>query len=121
MNKLFSKPKILKTGVEGKTIEIPSIIEMHTQKELIEKWVNYSALDAEVTFFLRETLAVLLTQLETNFEDLTNMLDVYNKYWLPFGETLTDMERIGLKVNLEHLKVAKYLFNLIGSNRIFKN
>ena len=56
MKKLFLRPKKLKNGEPGKILEIPSIIELHTNFEYIEKWINYSALDAEITFFLRETL-----------------------------------------------------------------
>jgi len=67
--------------------------------------VHYACLDAEVTFFLSETFIHLLKELPTNFEGLMNMMDVYDKYWLPFGETLTDLERIGIKVDKEHLKV----------------
>lgn len=29
---------------------------MHTDPELIKNWINYSALDAEITFFLYEIL-----------------------------------------------------------------
>lgn len=32
---------------------------------------------------------------------------LYAKYWLPFGELLTDMERIGIKIDLNHLKEAE--------------
>lgn len=32
------------------------------------------------------------------------MWDIYTKYWLPFGELLTDMEREGFKIDLEHMK-----------------
>jgi len=29
---------------------------------------------------------------------------LYTKYWLPFGELLTDLERTGFKVDVEYLK-----------------
>ncbi len=32
------------------------------------------------------------------------MLELYSKYWLPFGELLTDMERTGFTVDIEYLK-----------------
>jgi len=35
------------------------------------------------------------------------MLDLYEKYWRPFGEVLTDIEREGFEVNVDHLKQAK--------------
>lgn len=52
MKTLFGKKKQLKGGdKEGKTLEFPNIIRMHTDPELVEKWIKYSCLDAEVTFF----------------------------------------------------------------------
>jgi DNA polymerase-1 len=35
------------------------------------------------------------------------MLELYKKYWLPFGELLTDMEREGVKIDMEHIKKIK--------------
>ena len=35
---------------------------------------------------------------------MENNLTLYTKYWLPFGELLTDMERNGIRVNTDHLK-----------------
>jgi DNA polymerase I-like protein with 3'-5' exonuclease and polymerase domains len=31
-------------------------------------------------------------------------LTLYTKYWLPFGELLTDMERRGIKIDIDYLK-----------------
>ena len=31
-------------------------------------------------------------------------MGLYTKYWLPFGELLTTMERNGIRVNVDHLK-----------------
>ena len=104
MKKIFAKPKILKNGETGKSIVYPSIIEMHTDETLIKDWVFYSTLDAELTYFLKEVLTMKLLQLTMDFEGMENMLDLYYKYWLDFGETLTDMERNGIKVNTQHLK-----------------
>lgn len=105
MYKLFGKRKILKSGKEGKTIEIPPIVDLHTREDTVEAWVQYACLDAEITFFLRETLTGLLKELGTDFEGMKDMYDVYERYWRPFGEMLTDMERIGIKVDREYLKV----------------
>ena len=55
MKQLFAKKKSLKTGETGRTYEFPTIIRMHTDPELIEKWINYSTLDSEITFFVYET------------------------------------------------------------------
>lgn len=35
---------------------------------------------------------------------MIDMSGLYSKYWLPFGELLTDMERIGFKIDVGYLK-----------------
>lgn len=35
---------------------------------------------------------------------MENLLGLYSKYWLPFGELLTDIERRGISVNVDYLK-----------------
>jgi DNA polymerase-1 len=107
MQKLFIRNKKLKSGESGKMLEIPSIIEMHTNFELVEKWVNYATLDAEITFWLRETLIGKLVGLKIDFEGMNNCWELYNRFWLDFGELLTDIERSGFQVDLGHLKKAE--------------
>jgi DNA polymerase I len=85
----------------------PDIEEMHTDEKHVTPWVEYSTFDAEITYFLRETLAYKLSSLETKEEGLNDMSALYTKYWLPFGELLTDMERTGIKIDLDHLKEAE--------------
>ena len=41
--------------------------------------------------------------------DLRDNLDIYKKYWLPFGEILTDMERTGFKIDVDHLEKVERL------------
>lgn len=82
----------------------PDIEEMHTNPRYIPKWVEYSCFDAEITYFLRETLSKQLCQLKTDEENMVDNLTLYTKYWLPFGELLTDMERAGIKVDVEYLR-----------------
>lgn len=36
-----------------------------------------------------------------------NNMTLYLKYWLPFGELLTDMERTGIKIDTELLRSAE--------------
>ena len=38
-----------------------------------------------------------------------DLLKLYLKYWLPFGEVLTDMERRGIAVDVEYLKKIQLL------------
>jgi DNA polymerase-1 len=96
--------KQLKDGTEGKILMFPDIEEMHTNERFVQPWVEYSVFDAEITYFLRETLSYNLCKMRTNEEDMNNMFDLYIKYWLPFGELLTDMEREGFKVDIDYLK-----------------
>ena len=34
-------------------------------------------------------------------------LTLYTKYWLPFGELLTDMERVGIAVDKAYLRTLQ--------------
>lgn len=45
-----------------------------------------------------------LTALPVKAEDMKNLFDYYLKYWLPFGELLTEMEREGMLVDQQHMK-----------------
>ena len=60
----------LKDGSSGRILMFPDIEEMHTSPEYIEKWVEYSCFDAEITYFLRETLSKQLVQLKTSEEGM---------------------------------------------------
>ena len=103
----FGFYKQLKDGSEGKVLMFPDIEEMHTSSKYVPAWVDYSAFDAEITYFLRETLARQLCSLKTVEEDMGDMLTLYCKYWLPFGQLLTDMERVGFRADVQHLKEAE--------------
>ena len=104
IKKTFGFYKQLKDGTEGKVLMFPDIEEMHTDEKHVTPWVEYSCFDAEITYFLRETLAYQLCELKTNEEGLSSMSELYAKYWLPFGELLTDMERVGFTVDVNYLK-----------------
>eukprot|EP00347_Sterkiella_histriomuscorum_P005807 403355195 len=92
----------LKDGTKGKVLTFPDVEVIHTNK--VEEWVGYSCYDAEITFFLRETLSKLLMTQQTDEEGMQDMLGLYSKYWRAFGEVLTDMEREGIKIDVEYLK-----------------
>lgn len=38
---------------------------------------------------------------------MANLEDIYLNYWLPLGELLTDMERRGMAVDLDHIRTIK--------------
>ena len=81
----------------------------------IEDWVEYACFDAEITYFLFNTLQRKLKQVQIsdtkNHENLQNTWNLYNKYWRPFGKLITDMERTGFKVNVQHLRNAEIQAN----------
>jgi len=66
----FGFYRLLKDGTEGKILVFPDIEEMHTDEKHVTPWVEYSTFDAEITYFLRETLAYQLSGLETREEGL---------------------------------------------------
>jgi DNA polymerase-1 len=107
MEELFAKPKVLKTGALSKVVVQPEIEELHTNPEYVKDWVNYSVLDAELTFFLREALITELSAFPVKSEDMSNLWEFYLKYWLPLGECLTDMEREGMLMDMDHLKAIE--------------
>jgi len=69
----FGFYRSLKDGTEGKILIFPDIEEMHTDEKYVRPWVEYSTFDAEITYFLRETLAYQLSCLETKEEGLSDM------------------------------------------------
>ena len=62
-------------------------------------------MDSELTYYLYYALKEEMLKLPVNFKDLSNVFDIYQKYWLPFGELLTEIEKIGIRVSREHLEV----------------
>ena len=104
MDTLFAKPKLLKSGLPGKQLVTPSTEELHTNPEYTKTWIEYSTTDAELTFYLRESLVTELSSMPVRAEDMTNLWEFYLKYWLPLGECLTEMERVGMRLDLEHMK-----------------
>lgn len=121
MKTLFRNKKMLKTGEEGKSFVMPDLIELHTDLRYLNNWIIYSVLDAEVTYYLRVTFQQLLQTLTTSSRLHTNPIkgiykenyQLYMNYWRPFGEVLTDMEREGIKVNREYLRVSHNLIKKI--------
>lgn len=46
----------------------------------------------------------LKNQKSKAYPGIENIWKIYENYWLPFGELLTDMEREGFKINISHMK-----------------
>jgi hypothetical protein len=114
MKTLFSSKKVLKTGEEGKSFIMPDLEELHTSPRYIENWIRYSVIDAESTFYLRDAFQLLLQTLSCNTVSHKNPVinkcktnyDLYMNYWRPFGELMTDMERVGIYIDLNFLRVT---------------
>jgi DNA polymerase I len=85
---------------------MPNLELMHCSEQFVPAWVEYSAFDAEILYFLRETLALQLSRIQTPQELMGDLQILYQRYWLPFGELLTDMESVGFKVDTRHLRKA---------------
>ena len=56
---------------------MPTILEMHTEEDLIEKWVKYGTLDSEITYYLYHALKNLMLMLPIEFENMRNIFDLY--------------------------------------------
>ena len=104
INSTFGFYKKLANGEMGKILMMPDLELMHCSEEFIPDWVEYSCFDAEILYFLRETLSYQLVQIKTKEEMMGDNLTLYMKYWRPFGELLTDMERTGFKMDRDHLR-----------------
>ncbi len=117
MKKIFGKPKLKKDGTPGKTMILPPIEEIQEDPESRDRWIEYSALDAQATWFLRESLEAKLRGLsceacpiltsKPGFRKCVTLWDFYTFYLAEFGELLTQMERNGLLVDKEHLANAE--------------
>lgn len=55
--------------------------------------------------------------------DVKNVWDIYLKYWLPFGEILTDIERTGICVDMAHMRKTEEdaKFDLLKKEESFIN
>ena len=119
MKKIFGKPKLKKDGTPGKTIELPPMEVIQTTEDSRDRWIEYAALDAMATWFLRESLEAKLRGISCDacpilsgkpqFKKSTTLWDFYTRYTRPFGNLLTQMERNGMRVDLEHLANAEKL------------
>ena len=86
---------------------MPDLEVMHCAEQFVPDWVEYSCFDAEILYFLRETLSVQLSAMPTNEESMGDNLTLYVKYWRPFGALLTDMEQTGFKIDSSYLKTCE--------------
>eukprot|EP01025_Chloroclados_australasicus_P007594 TRINITY_DN12485_c0_g1_i3.p1 TRINITY_DN12485_c0_g1~~TRINITY_DN12485_c0_g1_i3.p1 ORF type:complete len:997 (-),score=105.38 TRINITY_DN12485_c0_g1_i3:526-3174(-) len=82
-----------------------------------EKWIQYSALDAEATWQLFSALKNQLQQRPWRVEEdvrkclgvrsNSSLWDFYEQLYRPFGQLLTEIEARGITVNAEYLKIQQ--------------
>lgn len=108
MKDRFQTFKLKKDGSESSLKVLPGVIELQTSPEYCEEWIQYSAEDARITWDLFQVLKGQLTEQTLQIDGKScSMMDLYEKYWRPFGVLLTDMEREGIFVDVEHLKAIE--------------
>ena len=90
-------------------IVLPPVEELQTSPETRSQWIAYSALDAVATYELYQKLQCKLKQMACEMDpavkaslrrvgDLSQW-NLYESFWQPFGELLTDMEKEGFLVD----------------------
>jgi DNA polymerase-1 len=116
MKELFGVGHALKDGSESRLKVLPAIEAL--QRGTVHAWhrnsfVEYSAFDAEGTWLLHEALAKQLVKMpwvartgdaavaaaERGLPPYHTLQEYNDLVMVPFGETLTDMERRGIKVD----------------------
>lgn len=109
MSTLFGIPRKLSSGDDSKILDLPSVRSLQTNPASREKWIEYSSRDALATWNLYTFLKQKLEEIEwwPNEEKAGNMFDFYQAYWLPFGEILTELERNGIRVDLDKLRASQ--------------
>lgn len=106
MKERFGRPRVLKGGGTGKEVVVPPTDELQSRADTVRDWVDYSTYDAEATWFLRDALEKRLRQMHLR-GPTRSMYDLYAETFVPFGELLTDMERVGFKVDIGLLAKAQ--------------
>ena len=112
-----------KTRPQGEScaLAFPPVQSPHTILLLREKWIVYSARDAQATWYLRESLETKLRNMRAvsprqyivcnsgsgEFTMCQTMWEFYHKYWRPFGDLLVTMERHGMQVDKGQLQEAQ--------------
>lgn len=89
---------------------VPAVEDLQTRPELRTGWINYSAFDAKSTLQLYAALHARLSTTPCDMDPSIrvalriqqgrfSMWDMYQRFWKPFGDLLTDMENRGMLVN----------------------
>lgn len=105
----FSRANLKLDGTPGATFYLPPIHEIQRADDFKVNWIDYATFDTKATYLIREQLELNLRRIPwstTNNNNSKNtsetMYDFYQRYYLPFGELLTDMERIGFYIRQDN-------------------
>lgn len=118
MKERFGGKRVRKA--DGKTVyngKLPPLDLIQTESGTRAAWVDYSTMDALLTWELCQELKVKLEQVDwhdsthqdSNAGARRSMWQLYNELWKPFGEMLIEMERTGIRVDKDHLKRIEIL------------
>ena len=111
MKDLFGVGRLKKDGSAGAVKDLPPMRDLQLNPAQRETWIIYSARDAVATWYVRYELESALAKKDWilgNKKRQGNMYDFYQLYLREFGELLTDMERVGIRVDTDgHLKNAE--------------
>jgi DNA polymerase I len=102
MKELFGIPALKKDGQPGRKLDMPSIEELQNNPLTRPDWIQYACYDSQGTWLLHEELRRRLTSMDWADGEVfgePNLYHYYTRYWRPFGELLTSMEREGIKVD----------------------
>jgi hypothetical protein len=103
MKARFGRKRVKKDGTFAKTLLLPNLDDLQRDPEWVCDWIDYSTLDADATWHLRDELEKELRKMPW-FKKRETMWDFYQQIWGPFGEVLTDMEWRGIKVDIPYLQ-----------------
>ena len=106
-------------------VKLPGVRELQSTDDPARRkeWIKYSAKDAVATWLLRRTLEAKLRSMKVQACEFVgrgqeealppskwwcaNMWQLYQRYWKPFGQLLTQMEVEGMYVCRNSLKAAE--------------
>ncbi|KYQ92753.1 putative protein serine/threonine kinase [Tieghemostelium lacteum] len=103
---LFGSKKIKADGEEGKGTVVPPLEYLQRSRKFLKQWIDYSSMDAKVTWKLREDLHLKLKDMEWT-SPTSSMWDFYYLYYRPFGHLLTEMEKRGMKIDIPYLQTLQ--------------
>ena len=112
MKDIFGVPRKKKDGTVGKIVDLPDARVIQEDLSTLEQWIDYSTQDTVATWklymFLRQKLVrgawypvktAKRASKAHGLESAGSMMDLYEQKIVPFAKVLTDMERIGMRVD----------------------